>query len=295
MLLRTSLLLLALLSYASPALAAWGENWAVMVWGMAAPSAVPMMDGIGLGLLLLVLMGLAIRSPRSSATLGLMVIASVTSCAGGDGTLPASTEWSAEEEAFNAPSTFGAADLAEAQGITGPHTFTNREVADATQVNDNFDGLKTPVDTFATDLAASATSATFAAFHNGSSQGVASVDITTDNTAAGSAACTQTEGKRDAKTHVCAAAYDCLTSGICSQGAMTFPPAVYGYSDIHDAYNLDACANAPVSSCFKCLVPGRRFFMRHCEYHEMGKKFLEDLPEVLRTGLTDSACAKSSV
>ena len=38
MLLRTSLLLLALLSYASPALAAWGENWAVMVWGMAAPS-----------------------------------------------------------------------------------------------------------------------------------------------------------------------------------------------------------------------------------------------------------------
>ena len=294
MLLRTSLLLLALLSYASPALAAWGENWAVMVWGMAAPSAVPMMDGIGLGLLLLVLMGLAIRSPRSSATLGLMVIASVTSCAGGDGTLPASTEWSAEEEAFNAPSIIGAADLAEAQGITGPHTFTNREVADAAQVNDNFDGLKTPVDTFATDLAA-ATSATFAAFHNGSSQGVASVDITTDNTAAGSAACTQTEGKRDAKTHVCAAAYDCLTSGICSQGAMTFPPAVYGYSDIHDAYNLDACANAPVSSCFKCLVPGRRFFMRHCEYHEMGKKFLEDLPEVLRTGLTDSACAKSSV
>ena len=142
-----------------------------------------MMDGIGLGLLLLVLMGLAIRIPRSSATLGLMVIASVTSCAGGDGTLPASTEWSAEEEPFNAPSIFGAADLAEAQGITGPHTFTNREVADATQVNDNFDGLKTPVDTFATDLAA-ATSATFAAFHNGSSQGVASVDITTDNTAA---------------------------------------------------------------------------------------------------------------
>jgi len=292
MLLRTSLLLLALLSYASPALAAWGENWGVMVWGMAAPSAVPMMDGIGLGLLLLVLMRLAIRSPRSSATLGLMVIASVTSCAGGDGTLPASTEWSAEEEAFNAPSTFGAADLAEAQGITGPHTFTNREVADAAQVNDNFDGLKTPVDTFATDLAASAT---YAAFHNGSSQGVASVDITTDNTAAGSAACTQTEDTRDVKTRICDAAYNCLATGICSQGVMTFPPAVYGYSDIHDAYNLDACANAPVSSCFKCLVPGRRFFMRHCEYHEMGKKFLEDLPEVLRTGLTDSACAKSSV
>ena len=294
MLLRTSLLLLALLSYASPALAAWGENWAVMVWGMAAPSAVPMMDGIGLGLLLLVLMGLAIRSPRSSATLGLMVIASVTSCAGGDGTLPASTEWSAEEEAFNAPSTFGAADLAEAQGITGPHTFTNREVADAAQVNDNFDGLKTPVDTFATDLAA-ATSATFAAFHNGSSQDVASVGITTDNTAAGSAACTQTEGTRDAKTSICAATYDCLTSGICSQAVIQFPPAVYGFSDIREAYNLEECANAPVSSWHKHLVPSRRFFMVHCEYHGMGRNFLEDLPEMLRTGLADSACAKSSV
>jgi hypothetical protein len=29
--LRTSLLLVALLSYASPALAAWGENWGEMV------------------------------------------------------------------------------------------------------------------------------------------------------------------------------------------------------------------------------------------------------------------------
>ena len=36
--LRTSLLLLALLFYTSPALAAWGENWGVMVWGAAAPS-----------------------------------------------------------------------------------------------------------------------------------------------------------------------------------------------------------------------------------------------------------------
>jgi hypothetical protein len=59
--LRTSLLLLAAFFYTSPALAAWGENWGVMVWGAAAPSAVPSMDGIGLGLLVLVLIGLAIR------------------------------------------------------------------------------------------------------------------------------------------------------------------------------------------------------------------------------------------
>ncbi|MEO1936163.1 MAG: hypothetical protein ABGX04_15405, partial [Myxococcales bacterium] len=74
--LRPSLLLLALLSYASPALAAWGENWGVMVWGAAAPSAVPMMDGLGLGLLVLALIGLAIRGLRSRATLGLIVLAS---------------------------------------------------------------------------------------------------------------------------------------------------------------------------------------------------------------------------
>ena len=48
--LRTTLLLLAAFFYTSPALAAWGENWGVMVWG-AAPSAVPSIDGLGLGLL----------------------------------------------------------------------------------------------------------------------------------------------------------------------------------------------------------------------------------------------------
>ena len=93
--LRTTLLLLAAFFYTSPALAAWGENWGVMVWGAAAPAAVPSIDGIGLGLLALVLIGLAIRGLRSRATLGLMVLASFV----------------------------GAADLAEAQ-VTIPNTFT---------------------------------------------------------------------------------------------------------------------------------------------------------------------------
>ena len=111
--LRTSLLLLALLSYASPALAAWGENWGGMGWGAAAPSAVPMMDGLGLGLLVLVLIGLAIRGLRSRATLGLMVLASFVV----------------------------AADLAGARGVTIPNTFTNGEVADAAEPNANFTAL----------------------------------------------------------------------------------------------------------------------------------------------------------
>jgi hypothetical protein len=193
-----------------------------------------MMDGLGLGLLVLVLIGLAIRGLRSRATLGLMVLASFV----------------------------GAADLAEAQGVTVPNTFTNGEVADATQVNDNFaalttaldvtvpnsfansgfadanlvndnfTALKTAVDTFTTDLAA-ATSATDTAFTNGSIQGVASVDITTDNAAAeaaaaaGSAACTQAGGTWDAGASTCTAAssYNCFLGGFCSQLAINYPYA----------------------------------------------------------------------
>ena len=232
--LRSTLLLLAAFFYTSPALAAWGENWGVMVWGAAAPPAVPMMDGLGL----------AIRGLRSRATLGLMVLASFV----------------------------GAADLAEAQGVTIPNTFTNGEVADAAevnanfsalanaldvtvpnsfansgiadanQVNSNFDVLKTAVDTFTNDLAA-ATSATETAFTNGVIQGAASVDITTDNAAAeaaaGSAACTQAGGTWDAGTSTCtpaAAPYNCFIGGFCSQAAIDIPPDLNGYTNVYDGH-----------------------------------------------------------
>ena len=257
--LRTTLLLLAAFFYTSPALAAWGENWGVMVWG-AAPSAVPSIDGLGLGLLLLVLIGLAIRGLRSRATLGLMVLASFV----------------------------GAADLAEAQGVTIPNTFTNGEVADAAevnanfsalanaldvtvpssfansgiadanQVNSNFDVLKTAVDTFTNDLAA-ATTATELAFTLGSIQGVASVDITTDNAAAeavaaaaaGSAACTQAGGTWDAGTSTCtpaAAPYNCFIGGFCSWAAIDFPPATFGYTNVYVGHT-DGTPEAFAAGC----------------------------------------------
>jgi hypothetical protein len=246
--LRSTLLLLAAFFYTSPALAAWGDNWGVMVWGAAAPSAVPMMDGLGLGLLALVLIGLAIRGLRSRATLGLMVLASFV----------------------------GAADLAEAQGVTVPNTFTNGQVADATQVNENFaalttaldvtvpnsfansgiadanqvnsnfTALKIAVDTFTNDLAA-ATSATETAFTNGFLEAEDSIDITIDNAAAeavaaaaaGSAACTQAGGTWDAGTSTCtpaAAPYNCFIGGFCSQAAIDFPPATFGYTNVYDGH-----------------------------------------------------------
>jgi len=157
--LRTSLLLLALLSYASPALAAWGENWGVMVWGAAAPSAVPSIDGLGLGLLVLVLIGLAIRGLRSRATLGLMVLASFVGAADlaeAQVTIPNTFTNGEVADAAEVNANFSA--LANALDVTVPSSFANSGIADANQVNSNFDVLKTAVDTFTNDLAA-ATSA----------------------------------------------------------------------------------------------------------------------------------------
>ena len=181
--LRTTLLLLAAFFYTSPALAAWGENWGVMVWG-AAPSAVPSIDGLGLGLLLLVLIGLAIRGLRSRATLGLMVLASFVGAADlaeAQVTIPNLFTNGEVADAGEVNANFSA--LANALDVTVPNSFANSGIADANQVNSNFDVLKTAVDTFTNDLAA-ATSATETAFTNGSVQGAASVDITTDNAAA---------------------------------------------------------------------------------------------------------------
>ena len=241
--LRTSLLLLAAFFYTSPALAAWGDNWGVMVWGAAAPAAVPMMDGLGLGLLALVLIGLAIRGLRSRATLGLMVLASFVGAADlaeAQVTIPNTFTNGEVADAAEVNANFSA--LANALDVTVPSSFANSGIADANQVNSNFDVLKTAVDTFTNDLAA-ATSATDTAFTNGSIQGVASVDITTDNAAAeaaaGSAACTQAGGTWDAGTSTCtpaAAPYNCFIGGFCSQAAIDFPPATFGYTNVYDGH-----------------------------------------------------------
>jgi hypothetical protein len=124
--------------------------------------------------------------------------------------------------------------LANALDVTVPSSFANSGIADANQVNSNFTALKTAVDTFTNDLAA-ATSATETAFTNGSVQGAAAVDITTDNAAAEAVAvaavlieaCTQAGGTWDAETSTCtpaAASYNCFVGGFCSQAATDFPP-----------------------------------------------------------------------
>ena len=276
--LRSTLLLLAAFFYTSPALAAWGENWGVMVWG-AAPSAVPSIDGLGLGLLALVLIGLAVRGLRSRATLGLMVLASFV----------------------------GAADLAEAQ-VTIPNTFSDGTPALASEVNQNFQALASAVN--AADCATAADVVcnsscpacpscpaapacdTLGSYNQGFTDGgngvditsdnaavcttaggtydagtdSCSVDITTDNAAAeavaaaaaGNAACTQAGGTWDAGTSTCtpaAAPYNCFIGGFCSQAAIDFPPASFSYTNVYDGHTQTTepalgagCNGAPGSS-----------------------------------------------
>jgi hypothetical protein len=70
MMFRTSLLLLLILSYASPALAAWGEAWGTLVWGL--PISVPTLPGLGLIVLALAFSGSAawmLRKRRGALSL----------------------------------------------------------------------------------------------------------------------------------------------------------------------------------------------------------------------------------
>ena len=235
--LRSTLLLLAAFFYTSPALAAWGDNWGVMVWG-AAPSAVPSIDGLGLGLLALVLIGLAIRGLRSRATLGLMVLASFV----------------------------GAADLAEAQ-VTIPNTFSDGTPALASEVNANFQALASAVNASdcatAADVVCNPASVSCPACPScpaapacdtlGSfNEGVASVDITTDNAAAeaaaGSAACTQVGGTWDAETSTCTAPYNCFIGGFCSQAAIEFPSLLSFYTNVYEG-NTRVTTDGSGASC----------------------------------------------
>ena len=166
MLLRLSFLILVLLSYASSALAAWGENWGTMVWGAAAPpAAVPMTGWLGLGLLLAVLLMTALwkmnRVPgRVGLTLSLFLLVPVLIA-------PHITTWNGltwytfingeVADAGEVNQNFSA--LTDALDVTVPNSFANSGIADANEINSNFDTLKTAVDTFTNDLAA-ATSAT---------------------------------------------------------------------------------------------------------------------------------------
>jgi len=234
-------------AYTTPALANWGDNWGEMAWGAPTAANVPMMGGLGMALLALALVAMAVKGLRSHATLGLLLLVGVVGAVNNveaQVTIPNTFTNGEVADAAEVNANFSA--LANALDVTVPNSFANSGIADANQVNSNFDVLKTAVDTFTNDLAA-ATSATETAFANGSVQGAASVDITTDNAAAeavaaaaaGSAACTQAGGTWDAGTSTCtpaAAPYNCFIGGFCSQAAIDFLPGTFEYTNVYDGH-----------------------------------------------------------
>ena len=184
--LRTTLLVIAFSFCTSPALAVWGENWGEMVWGASAPpAAVPLTGWPGLFLLLTVLLVTALwkmkRMPRQvGLTLSVFLLVPVLIA-------PHISTWTGTSwytfingEVADANEVNGNFEaLADALDVTVPNSFANSGIADANEINSNFEALRTAVDTF-TSNAAAATAATDTAFSNG----VASVDITSDNAAA---------------------------------------------------------------------------------------------------------------
>ena len=119
--------------------------------------------------------------------------------------------------------------LADALDVTVPNSFANSGIADANEINSNFEVLKAAVEQFTTDAAA-ATAATDTAFSNG----VASVDITSDN----QAVCEAASGSWDAGGATCSPddslcmptsaggglCSECVVGGLCVDQIGISPP-----------------------------------------------------------------------
>ena len=263
--LRTTLPLFAAVLSTSPALADWGENWGEMVWGSSTPpAAVPMTGWPGLFLLLTVLLVTALwkmkRVPRQvGLTLSLFLLVPFLIA-------PHISTWTGTSwytfingEVADANEVNGNFEaLADALDVTVPNPFANSGIADANEINSNFEVLKAAVEQFTTDAAA-ATAATGTAFSNGVASvditsdnaaayasGVASVDITTDNAAAeaaaaataGSSVCAQVGGTWDPGTSGCTAdAYNCFVAGFCSYAAEDAPPGEeLDYTNVYEGH-----------------------------------------------------------
>jgi hypothetical protein len=247
--LRTTLPLFAAVLSTSPALADWGENWGEMVWGSSTPpAAVPMTGWPGLFLLLTLLLVTALwkmkRVPRQvGLTLSLFLLVPFLIA-------PHISTWTGKSwytfingEVADANEVNGNFEaLAYALDVTVPNSFANSGIADANEINSNFEVLKAAVEQFTTDAAA-ATAATGTAFSNG----VASVDITSDNAAAeaaaaataGSSVCAQVGGTWDPGTSGCTAdAYNCFVAGFCSYAAEDAPPGEeLDYTNVYEGHN----------------------------------------------------------
>ncbi len=253
-LLSLPFLLLSLL-FALPALAGnWGENWGTLTWG-AAIAAVPTMGKLGVLVLILGLGGLAARFiQRGRAVASLLVIGLVLPMLSPvanaqtvpniftDGTPALASEvnenFQALASAVNASDCATAADVVCNPSVSCP-ACPSCPAAPACDTLGSFNQGAASVDiTIDNEMLCTNAGGTYNAGANS-----CSVDITTDNAAiaaaAGNAACTQAGRTWNAGTSTCtpaAAPYNCFVGGFCSQAAIDYPPATYGYTNVYDGH-----------------------------------------------------------
>jgi hypothetical protein len=99
--------------------------------------------------------------------------------------------------------------------------------------------LEESVSSNASEILSAQTTAANAQTTAANAQTTADAAQTTADAAAGSAACTQAGGTWDAGTSTCtpaAAPYNCFIGGFCSQAAIDFPPATFGYTNVFDGH-----------------------------------------------------------
>ena len=133
---------LAALLFALPALTGnWGENWGTMIWGQSAP-VVPSVEGVGLSLLVLSLVGAtASRLRRHSRVASLLLVA-----LGAPLTVGAIASYSfsngavADAEELNA--NFDSLGRNVSATLAVPYVFTNGTISNADEVNANFTAIK---------------------------------------------------------------------------------------------------------------------------------------------------------
>ena len=176
--------------FASPALAGnWGEDWGSMIWVSVA--ALPSLEGVGVGLLVISLFGAAawrLRRRSIHASLMLVLIPLVPFLMA-----PHYTDWNGFTNGTVAESAVMNENFTTMQGgvnasntanpVSVPYTFTNATPADADQVNENFKTLEEAVTTALANRA-------------------------TDCAGAG--------GTWDAGTSTCTPAYNCYIGGFCA-------------------------------------------------------------------------------
>jgi hypothetical protein len=216
-LLSLPFLMLPLL-FALPALAGnWGEDWGTLTWG-AAIAAVPSMGKLAVLVLVLALGGLAARFiQRGRAVASLLVIGLVVPML---------------------------APVANAQTVSVPNTLSNGSLAEADAMNANFEAVRTGV-----NLALTSADVTgLTQFTNGTPANADEVNanftavVDGVNTALANRAtdCAGAGGTWEAGTSTCTAApvssYNCFIGGFCSQAAIDYDPAVYGYNNDYDGH-----------------------------------------------------------